>query len=135
MTLPVPKGDELRDLTEQVVQNNQYGAGCDHDRDEKVMAALHQKVQHIIYIVRENRTYDQILGDLGKGNGDPAITVYPQPITPNQHALAGQFVDLDNFYDSGEVSGDGWNWSTAARAADTIEKLKRPSPSITRAAA
>lgn len=86
------------------------------------MSALGKNVKHIIYIVKENRTYDQILGDLGKGNGDPSITVYPQPLTPNQHAIASQFVDLDNFYDSGEVSGDGWNWSTAARASDTIEK-------------
>jgi hypothetical protein len=74
--------------------------------------------------VKENRTYDQILGDLDKGNGDPSIVVYPRPITPNWHALADQFVDLDNFYDSGEVSGDGWNWSTSARAADTIEKTE-----------
>jgi YVTN family beta-propeller protein len=124
LTLPVPRGDELEDLTEQVAQNNQYRRDRDHDRDEKVMAALREKVQHVIYIVRENRTYDQILGDLGKGNGDPAITVYPQPITPNQHALANRFVDLDNFYDSGEVSGDGWNWSVSARAADTIEKTE-----------
>jgi len=62
--------------------------------------------------------------DLGKGNGDPSIVVYAKPITPNLHALASNFVDLDNFYDSGEVSGDGWNWSTSARAADTIEKTE-----------
>jgi len=97
-----------------------------------MMGFLHGKIQHIIYIVKENRTYDQILGDLSKGNGDPSIVVYPQPLTPNLHALANNFIDLDNFYDSGEVSGDGWNWSTSARAADTIE---RPSRSTTRAAA
>jgi hypothetical protein len=124
LTLRVPRSDELEDLTEQVVQNNRYGGDRDHDRDEQVMAALRNKVQHIIYIVKENRTYDQILGDLGKGNGDPSIVVYPNAITPNQHALADRFVDLDNFYDSGEVSGDGWNWSTSARAADTIEKTE-----------
>src|SRR5205807_2038687 len=55
---------------------------------------------------------------------DPSIVVYPNAITPNLHALANNFVDLDNFYDSGEVSGDGWNWSTSARAADTIEKTE-----------
>ena len=124
LTLPLPRGDELEELTQQVAQNNQYGGDRDHNRGEEIMAELHKKVQHIIYIVKENRTYDQILGDLGKGNGDPAITVYPQPITPNQHAVADRFVDLDNFYDSGEVSGDGWNWSTSARAADTIEKTE-----------
>jgi hypothetical protein len=89
-----------------------------------MMEFLRGKIQHVIYIVKENRTYDQILGDLGKGNGDPSIVVYPNPVTPNLHALANNFVDLDNFYDSGEVSGDGWNWSTAARAADTIEKTE-----------
>jgi hypothetical protein len=89
-----------------------------------MMAFLHSKIQHVIYIVKENRTYDQVLGDLDKGNGDPSIVVFPRPITPNCHALAHQFVDLDNFYDSGEVSGDGWNWSTSARAADTIEKTE-----------
>jgi DNA-binding beta-propeller fold protein YncE len=124
LTLPVPRGDELEDLTEQVVHNNHYNGEKETERDERVMEALRDKIHHVIYIVRENRTYDQILGDLGEGNGDPSITVYPQPVTPNQHALASQFVDLDNFYDSGEVSGDGWNWSTSAGAADTIEKTE-----------
>src|SRR5262249_34211847 len=58
------------------------------------------------------------------GNGDPTLTVYPEAVTPNQHALASRFVDLDNFYDSGEVSGDGWNWSTSAQANDTFEKTE-----------
>lgn len=123
LTLRVPHGEELEDLTEQVAANNYYSAKPNGE-DQQMMAFLQDKIKHVIYIVRENRTYDQILGDLGKGNGDPSIVVYPQPITPNQHALASQFVDLDNFYDSGEVSGDGWNWSTSARAADTIEKTE-----------
>jgi DNA-binding beta-propeller fold protein YncE len=123
LTLPVPRGEELEDLTQQVARNNHYGAKAGSE-DAEMMAFLRDKIKHVIYIVRENRTYDQILGDLGKGNGDPSIVVYPQPITPNQHALASKFVDLDNFYDSGEVSGDGWNWSTSARAADTIEKTE-----------
>lgn len=124
LTVPVPQGSALDGLTAQVVTNNRYGLEGGNNSDEQVIAALRNKVQHIIYIVKENRTYDQILGDLGKGNGDPTINVYPQPITPNQHALADKFVDLDNFFDSGEVSGDGWNWSTSARAADTIEKTE-----------
>ena len=121
LTLPVPHGEELEDLTQQVAQNNHYSAK-QGAADAAMMRFLRGKIQHVIYIVKENRTYDQILGDLGKGNGDPALTVYPNPITPNWHALANKFVDLDNFYDSGEVSGDGWNWSTSARAADTVEK-------------
>src|SRR6266849_6814330 len=123
LTLPVPHGEDLEELTNQVAKNNFYNAQAD-ERDQAVMGFLHDKIQHVIYIVKENRTYDQILGDLGKGNGDPTIVVYPQPLTPNLHALANSFVDLDNFYDSGEVSGDGWNWSTSARAADTIEKTE-----------
>jgi YVTN family beta-propeller protein len=123
LSLPVPRGEALEDLTEQVARNNYYN-GQASSEDQDMMAFLHSKIQHVIYIVKENRTYDQILGDLGKGNGDPSIVVYPQPLTPNLHALANNFVDLDNFYDSGEVSGDGWNWSTSARAADTIEKTE-----------
>jgi YVTN family beta-propeller protein len=123
LTLPVPHGEDLEELTEQVAKNNHYNADKEV-KDNETMEFLHGKIQHVIYIVKENRTYDQILGDLGKGNGDPSIVVYPQPLTPNVHALANNFVDVDNFYDSGEVSGDGWNWSTSARAADTIEKTE-----------
>lgn len=122
LTVPVPHGDQIEKLTNQVAHNNRYDRDQENDAAERALSALGKNVKHVIYIVKENRTYDQILGDLGKGNGDPTITVYPQPLTPNQHAIASQFVDLDNFYDSGEVSGDGWNWSTAARASDTIEK-------------
>jgi YVTN family beta-propeller protein len=123
LTLPVPHGATLAALTQQVATNNLYTAPV-VSADQALMAFLHSKIRHVIYIVKENRTYDQILGDLGKGNGDPSIVVYPQPLTPNLHALANNFVDLDSFYDSGEVSGDGWNWSTSARAADTIEKTE-----------
>jgi YVTN family beta-propeller protein len=122
LTTSVPQGRDLQKLTEQSAHNNRYGRDSEVDQAERALNSLHGKIQHVIYIVKENRTYDQILGDLPVGNGDPSITVYPQPLTPNQHAIASQFVDLDNFYDSGEVSGDGWNWSTSARASDTIEK-------------
>ena len=79
-------------------------------------------IRHVIYIIKENRTYDQILGDLKVGDGDPALTLYGEDITPNQHKLALQFGVLDNFYDSGEVSGDGHMWSTAAITSDYNEK-------------
>jgi hypothetical protein len=121
LTVPVPHGEDLEDLTQQVAKNNRYSAKKDA-ADTAMMQFLRGKIQHVIYIVKENRTYDQILGDLPKGNGDPSLVVYPNAITPNFHALADKFVDLDNFYCSGEVSGDGWNWSTSARAADTVEK-------------
>jgi DNA-binding beta-propeller fold protein YncE len=79
-------------------------------------------IRHVIYIIKENRTYDQIFGDIKGANGDPALTLYGADITPNEHKLAMQFGILDNFYDSGEVSGDGHMWSTAAIAGDYNEK-------------
>jgi DNA-binding beta-propeller fold protein YncE len=79
-------------------------------------------IRHVIYIIKENRTYDQILGDLGVGNGLPELTMYGEEITPNEHKLARQFGVLDNFYDSGEVSGDGHVWSNAAISSDYTEK-------------
>jgi DNA-binding beta-propeller fold protein YncE len=79
-------------------------------------------IRHVIYIIKENRTYDQILGDLGVGNGLAGLTMYGEEITPNQHKLARQFGVLDNFYDSGEVSGDGHMWSNAAISSDYTEK-------------
>lgn len=79
-------------------------------------------IKHVIYVLKENRTYDQILGDLKVGDGDPSLNLYGADITPNQHKLALQFGVLDNFYDSGEVSGDGHLWSTAAITNDYNEK-------------
>ncbi len=79
-------------------------------------------IRHVIYVLKENRTYDQILGDLPVGNGDKSLTMYGADITPNEHKLALQFGVLDNFYDSGEVSGDGHLWSTASTTSDYNEK-------------
>ncbi len=90
--------------------------------DRVPFASGENKIRHVIYIIKENRTFDQVFGDLGAGNGDPSITMYGADITPNQHALAKQFGVLDNFYDSGEVSGDGHVWSTAASVSDYIAK-------------
>ena len=79
-------------------------------------------IRHVIYIIKENRTYDQIFGDLKPGNGDPSLCMYGEDITPNEHALAKQFGVIDNFYCSGEVSGDGHVWSMAAITSDYNEK-------------
>jgi sugar lactone lactonase YvrE len=79
-------------------------------------------IKHVIYVIKENRTFDQILGDLKVGDGDPSLTIYGADITPNEHKLARQFGVLDNFYDSGEVSGDGHLWSNAAITSDYNEK-------------
>ena len=88
-------------------------------------------IQHVIYIVKENRTYDQVLGDLGKGNGDPSLTLFDEKASPNHHKLAREFVLFDNFYVNADVSADGHNWSTSAiasglRAEDVAEQLRRP---------
>ncbi|MGC8164986.1 hypothetical protein ACP3WT_25255, partial [Salmonella enterica] len=68
-------------------------------------------IKYVFYVIKENRTYDQILGDVKEGNGDPRLVLFGENITPNQHALAREFVLLDNFYVDGEVSADGHNWS------------------------
>jgi DNA-binding beta-propeller fold protein YncE len=79
-------------------------------------------IKYVFYIIKENRTYDQVLGDMPEGNGDTSLCLFPEKITPNQHALAREFVLLDNFYVDAEVSADGHNWSTAAYANDFVEK-------------
>jgi YVTN family beta-propeller protein len=83
-------------------------------------------IEHVIYIIKENRTYDQVFGDLAKGNGDSRLTIFGQQVTPNQHALAEQFVILDNLYCDGEVSIDGHSWSNSAYATDFNERRWPP---------
>jgi len=122
LTIPVPDGKQLQRLTEQVARNNRFDPPRAFKRDQRTIEFLRRQIKHVIYVVKENRTYDQVLGDLEIGNGDPSLTILPEPITPNHHQLARQFVTLDNFLDSGEVSGDGWNWTTAARTTDATEK-------------
>ena len=117
LSLPVPAASDYARLTGIVAANDGFATKESAD-DAHLMAQLRRHIKHVIYIVKENRTYDQVLGDLGKGNGDPSLTLFGAAITPNQHALATQFVDLDNFRDSGEVSGNGWPWSTSARETD-----------------
>ena len=114
----------LPQWTQVVLESNRMKAAA-----EKIPFAGEEKnpIKHVIYIIKENRTYDQILGDLeqnGKpiGNGDADLTMYGQSITPNIHKLALQFGVLDNFFDSGEVSGDGHVWSNAAIGSDYLEK-------------
>ena len=80
-------------------------------------------IKHVFYIVRENRTYDQVLGDLGRGDGDPTLTLFGEAVTPNAHALASEFGVNDNFYVNAEVSYDGHEFSMAAYASDAVSKL------------
>ncbi len=109
---------KLEELTRTVEHDNLLH----QDPGTIQFAAGKNPIKHVIYVIKENRTYDQVLGDLKSGDGDPSLTLYGADITPNQHKLALQFGVLDNFYDSGEVSGDGHLWSTAAITSDYNEK-------------
>jgi DNA-binding beta-propeller fold protein YncE len=115
---------ELPKWTAEVLESNRMKAA-----EEKIQFAdgRPDHIKHVIYVIKENRTYDQVLGDLKKdgkpvGNGDSSLAMYGADITPNEHKLALQFGVLDNFYDSGEVSGDGHVWSTAGIGTDYLEK-------------
>jgi len=109
--------DQLDAWTKAAFANSAY-------RDEKLdePSAL-PPIQHVIYIVRENRTYDQVLGDMKQGNGDASLVLFGEQATPNLHKLAREFVLLDNFYVNADVSADGHNWSTAAIAPDYVVKM------------
>jgi len=122
LTLTPPAPAALASLTRQVAANNRYAARSHAGEGEDTMAFLRAHIRHVIYIVKENRTYDQVLGDLEVGDGDPKLTVFGRAMTPNQHAVARQFVDLDAFFDSGESSNTGWDWTTAARTNDFTER-------------
>ncbi|MCU1271046.1 MAG: hypothetical protein JWN74_2340 [Acidobacteriaceae bacterium] len=120
-SFPTPTADALQALTQQVATNNNFKITLSA-ADSAKLAFLRRHIKHVIYIIKENRTYDQVLGDLEVGNGDPNLTEFPQATTPNFHLLARNFVTLDNFYDTSEVSFDGWSWSTSARSPDLVEK-------------
>src|SRR5262245_61354099 len=125
----LPTKPKLAQLTRRVYANSPY-------TDEMLKAARPPKektaipsrigdpspIKHVIYVIKENRTYDQVLGDMKEGNGDPSLCLFGEDVTPNQHAIARDFVLLDNFYVDAEVSADGHNWSMAAYATDYTEK-------------
>lgn len=114
----------LAQSTQIVLESNRMKAAAERIR---FFDGSSNRIKHVIYIIKENRTYDQILGDLAQdgkpvGNGDSSLTMFGADVTPNLHKLALQFGVLDNFYDSGEVSGDGHVWSNAAIGTDYLEK-------------
>ena len=127
---PLPDRSGIRQATRTVSTDNDWEQikpinQGDYDTVPKVIPAHlggHSPIKHIVVIIRENRTYDQDLGDLGEGNGDPADAQFGAQITPNGHALAYRFGDLDNFYDEGTLSADGHNWIVQAEANDYVEK-------------
>ncbi|HWE52505.1 MAG TPA: bifunctional YncE family protein/alkaline phosphatase family protein [Bryobacteraceae bacterium] len=116
---------KLQDYTREVIANSPY-------RDEKLddpgippnnPVRPNGPIRHVIYIVKENRTYDQVLGDMKQGNGDPSLVLFGEKVTPNLHKIAQDFVLLDNFYVNSDVSADGHNWATAAIAPDYTQRL------------
>ncbi len=109
---------QLPQLTKEALESNQMNGRT----DTIAFKSGRDRIKHVLYIIRENRTYDQILGDMPVGDNDPALVMYGKDVTPNAHALAAQFGLLDNFYDSGEVSGDGHVWSNAAISSDYTEQ-------------
>ena len=109
--------EQLQQWTAKTLANSAY-------RDAKLDAPNPlPAIEHAIYIVKENRTYDQILGDMKEGNGDASLAIFPENVTPNHHKLAREFVLFDNFYVSADVSADGHNWSLAAIAPDYVQKM------------
>ena len=117
--------------TQKVIRNSRYTERQYQVAHENPVTPLPQSpadaatspIEHVIYIIKENRTYDQVLGDLGVGNGDPSLTLFGEKISPNHHKLAREFVTLDNFYVNADVSADGHNWSMAGIAPDYVQKM------------
>lgn len=128
--LPAPDRTSLAEYTRKVYDVTPYNdvirlmpANAPMDSPIPAIVGGHSPIKHVFYVIRENRTYDQILGDVPQGNGDPRLTLFGRDVTPNAHALAQTFVLFDNFYVDAEVSYDGHAFSTAAYATDFIEKM------------
>jgi YVTN family beta-propeller protein len=120
--IPVPDAATLAAYTAQVRRNDRFDETPTSGGVIPRPGGPASPIKHVIYVLKENRTYDQVLGDLKPGNGDPSLTLFGEEVTPNHHALARQFVTLDNFYADAEVSVDGWSWSNGAYANTYIEK-------------
>ncbi|MBV9500767.1 MAG: beta-propeller fold lactonase family protein [Acidobacteriaceae bacterium] len=137
----VPNEQTLRRWTQDVIHNfptpNLSGDRAAHA--EQVRKEVFPKIRHVLYIIRENRTYDQVLGDLGKGNGDATLTLFGKQVTPNAHRMANTWVLFDNLFVNGEVSENGHQWSDAAYATDFTSQAwlqsysGRPEPKLPKA--
>lgn len=123
-----PEPERLAIYSHAVYQNTPYSKDKELNAEGEAGNPIPMKIgekspiKYVFYVIKENRTYDQILGDLPKGNGDPNLCLFGEKITPNQHKIANEFVLLDNFYVDAEVSADGHNWSMGAYATDYLEK-------------
>jgi len=129
--VPVPKKEDLPGFSERVARNMRADALIQSRlpaRQGEPARAIPARIgepsliEHVVYIIKENRTYDQVFGDLGRGNSDPELCIFGKEITPNQHKLVEEFVLLDNTYCCGILSADGHQWSTTAIATDYLEK-------------
>jgi YVTN family beta-propeller protein len=124
----VPDATQLASYTQQVVAHNGFNegdkvrtAGTPPSSVIPLRPGDPTPIQHVIYVIKENRTYDQEFGSLGKGNGDPSLNLFGDESAPNARALEKEFVTLDNFYSDAEVSADGWNWSVGAEANSYVQ--------------
>ncbi len=129
--LPVPSGRRLTSYTATVLRNLRYARLAQARlpaRPGQPPRPVPERVgepsvfKHVVYIIKENRTYDQVLGDMPEGNGDPSLCIFGERISPNHHKLAREFVLLDNTYCSGILSADGHQWADTALATDYMEK-------------
>lgn len=126
--IPAPDEKQMLVYTQMVYRNTPYKKQLETEGEGKTGNPVPQHVgdvspiKYVFYIIKENRTYDQVLGDEPRGNGDTNLTLFGKKITPNQHKLENDFVLLDNFFVIGEVSADGHNWSMGAYATDFLEK-------------
>ncbi|HEY5510741.1 MAG TPA: bifunctional YncE family protein/alkaline phosphatase family protein [Prolixibacteraceae bacterium] len=132
--IPVPLAKELKGYTERVKISNQHfrlDLTAKLPRKNVSPVPVPERIgepsvfKHVLYIIKENRTYDQVLGDMKKGDGDSTLTVYGRKITPNTHELSDQFVLLDNYYASGKCSAEGHQWTDASIVTDWVEKSVR----------
>jgi len=128
--LPLPQGEELRRMTAKAVSLSPYSdavklapAGAPRASSIPAEVGRPSPIKYVFYIIRENRSYDQVLGDLPEGDGDPSLCLFGARITPNAHALSHEFTLFDNFFVNAEVSYDGHAFSTAAYATDVVEKI------------
>ncbi|HEX7903318.1 MAG TPA: alkaline phosphatase family protein, partial [Chitinophagaceae bacterium] len=127
--IETPDNNKLMEYSRKVYQNmplDKHKAATlkiPSDNPVPTTPGKRSPIKYVFYVIKENRTYDQVFGDIAKGNGDTSLCIFPEKITPNQHALANEFVLLDNFYVDAEVSADGHNWSMAAYATDFVEKI------------
>jgi YVTN family beta-propeller protein len=119
LAFPTPGEADLAKLTRQAIAND---FPADLASVPPVFQRLRGRVKHVVFVVAENRTYDQVLGDLPGADGDPRLVHWGRRITPNHHALSETFVALDRFFASGDVSGDGWQWTMGGRSTDVAEK-------------